>query len=141
MKHFSLVLMAILLVACSAEESTTNIATDTQPTQTSAPAPAPAPAPASPTPATDGVKTVDIKISGGEYSPASISVAKGQPVRLNFTRDEKPTCGDVLVFPALNIRKEIPVNQVVSVDLNPQQAGEIKFTCGMNMMKGTVVVQ
>src|SRR5687767_13718106 len=81
----------------------------------------PAPAPATTTSATvqNSVQTVDIRISGGEYQPASVTVAKGQPVRLNFTRDEKPTCGDVLVFPALNIRKEIPVNQVVSVDLNP----------------------
>ena len=90
---------------------------------------------------TTTIRTVDIKISGGDYSPATVTVAKGQPVRLNFTRDEKPTCGDTVVFPSLNIRKELPVNQVVSVDLTPSEAGKLDFTCGMNMMKGTVVVQ
>jgi plastocyanin domain-containing protein len=87
------------------------------------------------------IRTVDIKISGGEYIPAAVTVAPGQPVRLNFTRDEKPTCGDTVVFPDLNIRKDVPVNQVVSVDLTPSQAGNVRFTCGMNMMQGNIVVQ
>jgi plastocyanin domain-containing protein len=86
-------------------------------------------------------KSIDIKISGGEYSPASFTVAKGQTVRLNFTRDEKPTCGDTVVIPSMKIKKTIPVNQVVSIDITPQQAGELQFTCGMDMMKGTIVVQ
>ncbi len=123
MKHFVIAVAVLSVLACKADE------------------PEPAPVVQQPATTSTAVQTVDIKISGGEYQPASITVAKGQPVRLNFTRDEKPTCGDVLVFPALNIRKEIPVNQVVSVDLNPTEAGELKFTCGMDMMKGAVVVQ
>jgi plastocyanin domain-containing protein len=99
------------------------------------------PAPTATQPAPEGVQTVDIKVSGGEYSPASFTVQKGKPVRLNFTRDEKPTCGDTLVIPAFNIKKDIPLNQVVSVDITPQQAGELKFTCGMDMLRGTIVVQ
>ena len=125
MKKLIIAISLIAIFGCKAEEPAP---VAQQPATESAPAPAP-------------VQTIDIRISGGEYQPASVNVAKGQPVRLNFTRDEKPTCGDVLVFPALNIRKEIPVNGVVSVDLNPTEAGELKFTCGMNMMKGAVVVQ
>ncbi|HVS33620.1 MAG TPA: cupredoxin domain-containing protein [Thermoanaerobaculia bacterium] len=133
MKHFIIAVAAVAFFGCQSKESgaeavpAAETATETLAQQT--------------TTASDGVQTVDIRISGGEYQPASITVAKGQPVRLNFTRDEKPTCGDVVVFPALNIRKEIPVNQVVSIDLNPTEAGELKFVCGMDMMKGTVVVQ
>ena len=128
MKRIIVTICVIAMFGCKAEQS--------EPVGAQTPAPAPAPAATS-----AAVQTVDIKISGGEYQPASVTVVKGQPVRLNFTRDEKPTCGDVVVFPALNIRKEIPVNQVVSVDLNPTEAGELKFTCGMDMMKGAVVVQ
>jgi plastocyanin domain-containing protein len=124
LKHFVIAVAVLSVLSCKADE------------------PEPAPVVQQPAATTStAAQTVDIKISGGEYQPASITVAKGQPVRLNFTRDEKPTCGDVVVFPALNIRKEIPVNQVVSVDLNPTEAGELKFTCGMDMMKGAVVVQ
>lgn len=132
MKHFIIAVAAVALLGCQSKESgaeavPAETATETLAQQT--------------TTAPDGMQIVDIRISGGEYQPASVTVAKGQPVRLNFTRDEKPTCGDVVVFPALNIRKEIPVNQVVSIDLNPTEAGELKFVCGMDMMKGTVVVQ
>ena len=65
----------------------------------------------------------------------------GKPVRLNVTRDEKPTCGDVLTIPSQNISKPIPVNQVTTIEFTPQQAGDLEFTCGMNMMKGKIVVQ
>lgn len=88
------------------------------------------------------VKVFDIKVSGGEYQPASVTIPKNVPVRLNFTRDAKPTCGDVLLFPALKIRKELPVNKTVSIDLPPSKAGrKLEFTCGMEMMKGSVVVR
>ena len=89
----------------------------------------------------DSVRTVAIKVSGGEYQPASFNVKKGESVRLQFTRDEKATCGDVLVIPALKINEPIPVNKVVSVDITPDKTGDIEFTCGMNMMKGKIVVQ
>lgn len=87
------------------------------------------------------LRTIDIKISGSAYIPAAVNVAKGEKVRLNFTRDEKPTCGDTVVFPTLNIKKEIPVNQVTSIDITADKPGDLEFTCGMNMLKGKVVVQ
>ena len=73
--------------------------------------------------------------------PASFNVQAGKPVRLNVTRDEKPTCGDVLTIPSQNISKPIPVNQVTTIEFTPQKAGDLEFTCGMNMMKGKIVVQ
>jgi len=91
--------------------------------------------------AADDVRTVSIKVSGGTYEPAAVNVKKGEPVRLRFTRDEKPTCGDVLVIPSLNIKETIPVNDYVSIDITPEKTGDLEFTCGMNMMKGTIVVQ
>ena len=107
-----------------------------------APAPAAAPA-ATPTPATPAgdTQTVDLKISGGEYQPAAISVRQGVPVRMNVTRDEKPGCGDVLAIPSQNISRPIPVNQVTTIEFTPQKAGDLEFTCGMNMMRGRIVVQ
>ena len=87
------------------------------------------------------MQTIDLKVSGGEYQPASFNVQAGKPVRLNVTRDEKPTCGDVLTIPSQNISKPIPVNQVTTIEFTPQQAGDLEFTCGMNMMKGKIVVQ
>ena len=109
---------------------------------TEAPPAAAAPAATPTTAATaDNVQTVDLKISGGNYEPAAINVRQGVPVRLNVTRDDKPTCGDVLAIPSQNISRPIPVNQVTTIEFTPQKAGDLEFTCGMNMMRGRIVVQ
>jgi len=44
------------------------------------------------------------------------------------------------VFPALNIRRALPLNQPVTIELAPNASGEISFVCGVNMLQGTVVV-
>lgn len=87
------------------------------------------------------VREIAVKVSGGKYHPPTVTVAKGERVRLNFTRDSKPTCGDVLLIPALGIRKEIPVGKVTSVELTAPKSGKLEWTCGMKMMKGAVVVK
>lgn len=78
---------------------------------------------------------------GSQFSPASITVPQGQPVRLAFHRGSDPTCADEVVFPDLNIRTKLPENQTTIVELPPQNAGTLNFACGMDMMKGQLVVQ
>jgi plastocyanin domain-containing protein len=45
------------------------------------------------------------------------------------------------VVPSLGITKPLPLGQAVSIDLPAQAAGSIAFQCGMNMLKGRVVVR
>jgi plastocyanin domain-containing protein len=134
LKSFIAVAALFLTLGCHQQTTTETVVTETAtaPTATEAPAPA--------TTAAE-VQTIELKVSGGEYLPASFNVQAGKPVRLNVTRDEKPTCGDVLTIPSQNISKPIPVNQVTTIEFTPQQAGDLEFTCGMNMMKGKIVVQ
>ena len=65
---------------------------------------------------------------------------KGQPVKLEFFREDEENCGEELVFPKLNIKKNLPVGETVSVEFTSQESGEIGFTCGMDMLRGKVVV-
>jgi plastocyanin domain-containing protein len=134
LKSLFAVAALFLTLGCQQQTATETVVTET------APGPAATEIPA-PTATTADVQTVDLKVSGGEYQPASFNVQAGKPVRLNVTRDEKPTCGDVLTIPSQNISKPIPVNQVTTIEFTPQQAGDLEFTCGMNMMKGKIVVQ
>jgi hypothetical protein len=46
-----------------------------------------------------------------------------------------------VVFPSLNLRRALPLNEAVAVECTPKSSGEIGFICGMNMVRGTVVVQ
>lgn len=98
----------------------------------------PAPAPAAQTAAAVQEHTIDV---AGEFTPASVTLKAGQPARLHFRRSDKATCADEIVFPDLNIRKKIAANQTVTIDVPAQQARTLNFACGMDMMRGTVVVQ
>ena len=44
-------------------------------------------------------------------------------------------------IPSLKINRDLPLNQPVSVEIPAQPEGEIKFTCGMDMMEGKVLVR
>lgn len=89
--------------------------------------------------ASAGGLTVSVTERG--YEPASITVPADKPVTITFVRKADPSCGDILVFPSLNIRKELPHNKPVEVALPAMKPGEVKFACGMDMYIGKVVVK
>ncbi|MDX2024290.1 MAG: cupredoxin domain-containing protein [Deltaproteobacteria bacterium] len=100
------------------------------------PAAAPAAPAAPPTPA--GVTRVTVSKDG--YTPASITAPAGKDTTLIFRRVDEQNCGDTLVFPKLNIRKDLPLNEDVTVTIPAQQPQELSFTCGMGMYKGALVI-
>lgn len=82
-----------------------------------------------------------IVVSKDGFAPQEISYKKGQLLKLAFVRLDDDNCGSEIVFKDLNIRKKLPVGEVVTVDVPTDKAGEINFTCGMDMMKGKIVIQ
>ncbi len=87
-----------------------------------------------------GVQEVDITVKGG-YSPDIIEVERGKPVQLHFYRDEENSCSEELLMPDFNIRRDLPAFKTTMVELLPQQAGKFEFTCGMGMLRGSLVVK
>ena len=85
-------------------------------------------------------RTVKIKVDKNGFSPSSIEVEAGHKLNLVFNRADKDNCGNTVVFPKLKIRKTLPVGKDVIVSITPTKAGNISFSCGMGMMKGSVVV-
>ena len=75
------------------------------------------------------------------YHPDRIVVTEGEAVQLRITRKEYNGCTLEIVFPTLGIRRMLPPNETVVIDLGTPAAGEIPFHCGMNMIHGSVVVQ
>ncbi len=84
---------------------------------------------------------VKITVSKNGFEPKSLGVKKGQTVRLAFIRTDEENCGDEIVFPKQNIRKKLPLNETVLVEFTPTESGEIGFTCGMDMLRGKILVQ
>ena len=81
-----------------------------------------------------------ITVSEDGYEPAAIPVKKGQPVKLAFYRADADNCGGEVIFAKQNIRKKLPVGRTVLVEFTPTVAGEIAFACGMDMLRGKLVV-
>jgi Cu+-exporting ATPase len=86
-----------------------------------------------------GVQTVEIVVSGG-YQPDSIIAQKGVPLRLVFDRRETNPCSDEIVISDFGIRRALPAHRKTVIEILPQRAGEIPFTCGMNMLHGKIRV-
>src|SRR4051812_44185710 len=59
--------------------------------------------------------------------------ARREAARITFFRTTEKTCGTEVVFPSLNIRRPLPLNQPVVMEFTPRDSGEIGFGCGMNM--------
>ena len=89
---------------------------------------------------TGGVQEVKVTVKGG-YAPDVIVVKQGQPVRLDFYRDETASCSDRVVFGDCGIARDLPAFQTTTVEFTPDKAGEFTFACGMNMMRGKLIVE
>lgn len=92
-------------------------------------------------PPSDGRPEIAIGVDGEGYHPAEASAAPGAPVRLVFTRTSDEGCGQQLVFPDLDIRRDLPLDQPVAVDLTMPASGAVRFSCGMDMYRGSIVAR
>ncbi len=82
-----------------------------------------------------------ITVSKDGYAPGEVKFPKGRFKKLAFYRADAENCGDEVVFKSLNIRKKLPVGKLVIIDLPKDFSGELAFACGMDMLRGKIVVE
>ena len=87
------------------------------------------------------VRRVEVEVHASGYAPASVQAVAGEPLALVFRRTTDQGCGEELVFPDHDIRRDLPLNEDVVVELTPSSGEAIRFTCGMDMYRGSIVVQ
>ena len=85
-------------------------------------------------------RRIDIEVTVKGFTPASVTVEPGLPIDLVFTRRTDQTCATEVVVPSLKTRKPLPLNEAVPIRLTPEK-DDIAFACGMNMLKGSLVVK
>mgnify|MGYP001567447610 CR=1 FL=1 len=83
--------------------------------------------------------SVYITVEGG-YTPNTIQIPKGKITKINFTRLDPSSCLEEVVLGDFKIRKFLPLNKKVTIEVTPQKTGEFKFSCGMNMFHGKIIV-
>ncbi len=99
------------------------------------PTPTPIPPPSQP----QGPQVVAVTVKGG-YSPETITLKKGVPAKINYYRDENSGCTASVLIKDFGISKQLPAFQTTAVEFTPDKAGEFKFTCGMEMIEGKLIV-
>jgi plastocyanin domain-containing protein len=87
-----------------------------------------------------GTQEIKVTVKGG-YSPDVIVVKKDLPVRLNFYRDETSSCSEQVVFGDFGIIKDLPAFKTTPIEFTPDKTGEFTFACGMNMLRGKLIVE
>lgn len=93
---------------------------------------------AAPAPA---VRSARIDITGHGFMPDRVAARAGERLDLTFVRRTDQTCATEVVVPSLNLRKALPLDTPVTIAVTADRGGPLAFTCGMNMLHGTVVVR
>ncbi len=85
-------------------------------------------------------QTVRITVSDTGFEPDRLTLTAGVPAWITFVRTTDATCAKEVVFPPLNMRRELPLNTPVVIEFTPSHA-DLGFVCGVNMFRGTIAAQ
>ena len=88
----------------------------------------------------NGVQETNIVVKGG-YTPDVLVVKAGQPVRLNFTRQETASCSEMVLFPDFDRSAKLPTGETIPIEFTPETPGEYDFQCQMGMLHGKLIVE
>ncbi len=83
---------------------------------------------------------VTIALPAG-YREGAATVQSGKPVTLTFKLTKDAGCGNTISLPTANWTKTLSVGQSASVTFTPQKSGPLKFSCGMDMLHGSLVAK
>ena len=88
--------------------------------------------------------SADVTADQHGFTPSSLEVPAGGPgshKTVTFVRTTDKTCATEVVFPELDIKKPLPLNQAVPIDVPSDAPRSLTFQCGMGMYKGALLVK
>lgn len=83
--------------------------------------------------------SINIRVGREGFVPAEIRVPSGEPIRLAIERLREPNCASQILFPALGLRRQLPLGETTIIELPPSSAGSLSFSCGMGMYRGLII--
>lgn len=86
-------------------------------------------------------QSVTVELTEKGYQPESLKLKRDIPARVTFVRKTDQTCGKEIVIKEYDIKRALPLDEPVVVEFTPRKSGEFAFTCGMNMLRGKIIVQ
>lgn len=83
---------------------------------------------------------VDILVDGG-YKPSVIKIKKGRKITISLLRKDTNSCLEEFILPDYKIKKYLPLNEKVEIEITSSKTGTFTFHCGMNMFRGKILVE
>ncbi len=85
---------------------------------------------------------LEITIDSYGYSPQTLYVKAGQPIKLKLTNNNGYSCAQSFVIPSLGLRASVPPGTSQTLEFTaPAKPTQIPFMCSMGMYRGTIIVQ
>lgn len=92
--------------------------------------------------ATAGLSSVGIVVSDDGFAPSVIELRAGVTTRLVFDRQTRSSCFEQVAIPELGVAPvATPYGVKTSIEVTPREEGRFRFACGMDMFRGTLLVQ
>ena len=90
----------------------------------------------------DGVQVITVKVEDMGYTPDRLAFKAGVPAKIIFDQHGTTECAWDVMSKDLGIKlTALPEGEQTAVEFTPEEAGTYTFTCGMDMLKGTVIVE
>lgn len=86
-------------------------------------------------------QVIEIKSTANGFEPEKIEVSSEEPVVLKVTRTSDDTCATDILIKDKKVNQKLPLNETVTINLGKLKKGEVKFSCSMNMVKGSLQVK
>jgi hypothetical protein len=81
-----------------------------------------------------------IEVNENGYSPNQISLKVGIPAKLHFQKKSSTGCLSYLSIPDQGIHRELKSGDNI-ISFTPKKSGTIKFSCGMGMYHGSLILK
>ncbi len=88
-----------------------------------------------------GYQVVRVIVRDTGYTPDRIRLEAGVPVKMVFVQESRSHCASQIMIPAMGVpATDLPPGQETVVEFSPAETGTFAFTCGMDMLRGTLEV-
>jgi plastocyanin domain-containing protein len=87
------------------------------------------------------VQKVTVALTEKGYEPTVLKLRRGVPAQVTFIRKVSATCATQIVIADYDIKRALPLDEPVLVEFTPKKTGTFAFTCGMGMLRGSLVVR
>lgn len=90
----------------------------------------------------DGTQVITVKVTDMGYEPSRLSFKAGVPATIIFDQHGTTSCAWDVMSEDLGIAlTDLPEGTQTEVSFTPDASGTYSFTCGMDMLKGSVIVE